>query len=342
MARGGGSRVVLHVGAMKSGTTYLQSLLWTNRELLAERGVLFPGRAGGDQMRGVMDVLGHAAAQAHTGAWQALADEIRAHDGTSVISMEFLGPALPEKVDRVLAGFEDVTVVVTARDLNRNLAAMWQESVQNGRAWTFADFVEGARVSRPHPGRDPESVTPAGKSFWRQQNLVRICRNWSRGGTRLVLVTVPPPGAAPDVLRDRFLSLVGTPADGLVPPPRSNESIGVASAEALRQVNALLETEGLAFPAGQRQRKNFLADTHSAVQRGSEARIGLPLAPWVEEHAAAMVAKLQTLDVELLGDWDELRPVAVPGVDPGSVDPAAVSEAAVAWLAGVVARQIRA
>ncbi len=336
------ARVVLHVGAMKSGTTYLQSLLFANKALLAERGVLVPGQSAGDQTRGVMDVLGHVAGRAHRGAWDALLDQVRGHEGTSVISMEFLGPAVPEKVDRVLDEFDEVTVVVTARDLNRNLAAMWQETVQNGRSWTFDDYVRGARDGRPHPGRDPGDLTEAGRSFWRQHNLVRICRNWSRHDTPLVLVTVPQPGAPHDVLRDRFLTVLGTPADGLVPPPRANESVGAASGEVLRRVNALLDEQGMAFPAGQHQRKRLWSDLRSepAASRVAEPRVGLPLEPWVEEYAATMVSKLQSRDLTLVGDWDELTPRSVPGVDPGSVDTAEVNEAALAWLAAAVTRQI--
>src|SRR4051812_22374835 len=33
----------LHIGAPKSGTTYLQKTLWNNRAALRDRGVLYPG-----------------------------------------------------------------------------------------------------------------------------------------------------------------------------------------------------------------------------------------------------------------------------------------------------------
>jgi hypothetical protein len=58
-------RVVLHVGAMKSGTSYLQRLLMENRELLGERGVLLPGQSWRDQVRGVVDVLDRQGARRH-------------------------------------------------------------------------------------------------------------------------------------------------------------------------------------------------------------------------------------------------------------------------------------
>ena len=39
-------RIFLHIGAIKTGTTYIQSVLRENRERLVEEGVLFPGRVG--------------------------------------------------------------------------------------------------------------------------------------------------------------------------------------------------------------------------------------------------------------------------------------------------------
>ena len=36
-------RVYLHVGLPKTATTYLQTILWANREVLEEQGVRLPG-----------------------------------------------------------------------------------------------------------------------------------------------------------------------------------------------------------------------------------------------------------------------------------------------------------
>ncbi|MCW2760520.1 MAG: hypothetical protein JWR85_721 [Marmoricola sp.] len=338
-----GQRVVLHVGAMKSGTSYLQALLFTNQAVLAERGVLVPGRTWSDQVRSVQDVLGLGSARTGdiSGYWDRLVSETTSYDGTSVVSMEFLGPAAPETAVRIVGEWDDVTVVVSARDLNRQLASMWQETVQNGRTWTFDGYLQSARDSRPRPDRRPEDVTTAGKTFWRQQNVVRLCRNWSATGARVVLLTVPPPGASRDVLRDRFLSVIGVTPDGLDDAPGSNESIGAASTVVLRRVNELLDEAGLRAPQGQHLRKEILAKKVMAARKDIEPRIGLPVAPWVESQAATMVARLQELGVELVGEWGDLTPVEVPGVDPAEIDGAEVAEAATAALARLLANQIR-
>src|SRR3954468_5519858 len=127
-------RVVLHVGVLKSGTSYVQQRLVAAAEDLAARGILFP-TPWNRQVVAVSDVLGvkRRARGDFDGAWGRLAEEVRAWPGTAVISMEFLAPAREQQVAEVVASFPEtpVEVIVTARDLNRTITAMWQESLKN-------------------------------------------------------------------------------------------------------------------------------------------------------------------------------------------------------------------
>lgn len=337
-------RLVLHVGAMKSGTTYLQSLLFANQAVLAGHGVLVPGASRSEQGRAVRDVLGHGArgGPALAGSWDRLVEQMAAHDGTAVVSVELLGPAVPANIEKVLAPFAevDLEVVVTARDLNRNLVAMWQETLQNGRSWTFSEFVDGARAWRPSGDRAPEDRTDAGVLFWRQQNIVRLCRGWSLASGGVRVVTVPPPGAPREVLRDRFVALLGVPAEDLAQAPRANESLGAASAETVRRLNELLDARGLAFPRGMQVRKYLLAKRILAERRRDEPAVGLPVEPWVREQTDRLVHGLQELGVGLVGDWSELTPQDVPGRPDAAVDAIETLEAALAGLTGLVADAI--
>ena len=155
---------MLHVGAMKSGTSYVQSQLFGNKDVLAAQGVLVPGEAWTHQVAGVIDVLGRA--RKGPGAWAALLEELAAWPGTGVISMEFLGPVAPERIAAVVASLRPahVSVVVTARDLNRSIAAMWQETVQNGRWWTWPEYAVAVERARPRP-RGPSSCCCVGSCF---------------------------------------------------------------------------------------------------------------------------------------------------------------------------------
>lgn len=333
-------RLVLHVGAMKSGTSFIQSRLFANKPmLLAERGILVPGMNWLSQVMAARDVLGAGQEQ-----WAKMAGKVHAHEGTSVISMEYLGPVRPVVMRRVLDTFPDhqVDVVVTARDLNRSIAAMWQETVQNGRTWTFADYLAGIEAWRPGHRDETIPAPESGRTFWRQQNLVRIARTWGSADAPVTVVTVPPPGAPRELLWERFCSVLQTPPDGFAPARMDNESVGAASTLVIRRLNELLNEAGLPFPEGTDLRKGVLAKQVLAARKADEPSIGLPVAPWVRDHAAHMISALTDLGVSLVGSWEDLTPVDVPGIDPATLDSALILDAAMAGLAGVLAEQIRA
>jgi hypothetical protein len=335
----GQQRLVLHVGVMKSGTSFLQSRLFANKQmLLAERGILVPGMNWLSQVMAARDVLGSGEEQ-----WAKMAGKVNAHDRTSVISMEYLGPVRPVVARRVLETFpsHQVEVIITARDLNRSIPAMWQETIQNGRTWTFADYVQGIEAWRPGHRDESLPAPESGRTFWRQQNLVRIARTWGELGAPVSVVTVPPPGAPRELLWQRFCSVLGTPPDGFAPARMDNESVGAASTLVIRRLNELLNEAGLPFPEGTDVRKGVLAKEVLAARKSSEPAIGLPVASWVREHAAHMVNALAGLGISPTGSWDDLTPVDVPGVDPATIDHSLVADAAIAGLAGVLAGQIR-
>jgi hypothetical protein len=331
-------RLVLHVGAMKSGTSFIQSRLFANKPmLLEERGILVPGMNWLSQVMAARDVLGSGEEQ-----WAKMAGKVNAHEGTSVISMEYLGPVRAVVAERVASSFpsHQIEVVITARDLNRSIAAMWQETVQNGRTWTFAEYLDGIESWRPGH-RDPSLSAPeSGRTFWRQQNLARIARTWGALAP-VSLVTVPPPGAPRELLWERFCSVLGTPPAGFAPARMDNESVGAASTLVIRRLNEILNDLDLPFPAGTDLRKGLLAKQVLAARKSTEPAIGLPVAPWVAAHAVQLIEGLVEAGVSLVGSWDDLTPVDVPGVDPASVSSELVLDAALAGLAGVLASQIR-
>lgn len=332
-------RVVLHIGAMKSGTTYLQAALYANRDHLADRGVLLPGKRWGRQVDGVLDVLGlehHPTGRSVAGNWAKLADQVRDWSGTAVISVELLAPAGPRQIKRIAEslGRTKIDVVVTLRDLNRTIPAMWQESIQNGRSWLWDDYIADVERGRPRRGRTPADVSQASQTFWRQQNAVRLANLWSKVG-RVHLVTVPHPGAPADLLMSRFADVVGFDHTTLEAAARANTSLGAASTEALRLMNLALDERDLRFPAGIGVRKRHLAKSVLPERAGQEPRIGAPLLPWVAPYARFMVRSLKRQRIRLHGDWADLEPTQVAGIHPSEVTPDQVAAAAVDGYRGL-------
>jgi len=337
-------RVVLHVGTMKSGTSYLQALLFADKPRLAEAGVLVPGAVWADQARAVRQALAPRRGGSRP-RWTAFVEEVRAASGTVVISMEYLGPSNPATIATVLEalGPSEVRVVVTARDLNRTLVSMWQETIQNGRTWTWSEYVVDAEAKRPRAGAGAADRRTPGGTFWRQQDLVRMVADWTGavGADNVELATVPPPGAAPTVLAERFAEASGVDLDTGREVTTANESLGLASLLVLRRVNELLAERDLAFPAGQGVRKRTLAKTILAARRDAEPALGLLTPPWVRAQTERTVAALREAGTRLVGDWADLDPVDVPGVEPDDVPLTDVHEAALEAIAGLVAEQVR-
>lgn len=325
-------RLVLHVGAMKSGTSHIQHLLFTNQDVLASRGVLVPGEVWRDQVDAVSDAL-HRTRVGRTdrpGAWKAMVETVRAHSGLSIISMEFLARAPVERIREVVEQFPDLRVeaVVTARDLGRNLPAMWQERVKNGSTTSWEDYLTAVETRS-----DGE-----GKSFWREQGIAGVVRRWSEvlGTDALTLVTVPPRGAPRELLWERFAEAVGIDPRGMAAPPDSNESLGAASVEVVRRVNAQLQRHDLDHPGCATVVKHRLAKRVLAEHRAEEPGIGFEVPPWLEGAAGQMVSRVADTGVRVVGDLAELTPVSTRGVDPREVSAEEQLAAATAGLEGLV------
>ena len=327
-------RVVLHVGLMKSGTSYLQSRLVSAPEALAAAGVLFPGRAWRDQVNAVSDALGRRQ-RAHgqfDGTWDAMVGEIQAHPGTAIISMEFLGSAPADKVRHVVETLRPARVeaVVTVRDLGRTIPSMWQETLKNGRAWAWREYVDGVR------GR-----TGPGETFWNEQDAVAIVAKWAEvvGRDATTLVTLPRTSAEPELLWERFCSASGVPTEAAPPPTGANESLGAASAALLGRLNPALAD--LAWPDYSRHVKFGLAKTILAGHRYEEEPIGFKGGRWVRRLADEQRHGLTDTGVRVVGDLADLEPVETRGGAPDRVPVEAQLDAAVHAIEELLRRNVR-
>jgi hypothetical protein len=235
-------RVVLHIGTMKSGTSFVQSALMENPAALEAGGVRYLGGTFGRQAKAVRDVYQNPTRTERHGRWHALADEVRTFDGEAgVVSMEFLSFAQGRQLGALLDPFAgvEVDVVLTVRDQFRAIPAQWQTFTRNFGADSWDTYLR--RI-------DASAVTPRGrsraaKSFRRSQDVGRILDRWSgdRRVASVSVVTVPPPDAPRDELWTRFcraagISVVGADLD----QTKENVSLGYASCDFLRRLNVHL------------------------------------------------------------------------------------------------------
>ncbi len=334
------SRICLHVGTMKSATTYLQELADVNAAQLAEQGFLWP--ESDLVFPAVVELLGRDEERpARAGSWERLVQLIAQHSGAAVVSNELLAPVGHGVARRIVEAFAPapVEIVVTVRDLGRVIPSHWQTTLKNGNQLGWKEFAT-AVCAEPAERRSVARSLDVGSWFWRRHDVPAILDRWARQvpRERQRVVTVPAIGGEPTAVCDRFASVAGISAQGFVQPAHDNSSVGAWSAELLRRLNEVApEFERHHFRWGVKQ---ALVQRGLAHRAAGEPRFGLSAEQfaWVKHRADRMIEELRRSGARVVGDLEDLRPTLPPEsvVDPASASDAELLSAAFAGLAGLV------
>ena len=336
------TRVVLHVGAPKSGTTFLQRALWALRSELLEQGVTCPGEAGRDmflasiEVREVFERWGFSREEL-TGTWSRLCAEARAFDGTTVMSHELLAAASEEQARAALSELDglEVHLVLSERDPGRQVMSEWQERVKNGGTQSFEGFSRSVMLQVGHA--DPTSL------FWRYHGVPHVLRRWGSElpPERVHLVVAPRSAADPLELWRRFGQAVGIDTDRAVPPSSAgtaNQTLGVTEVALLRSVNEAL--------AGRIKQPHYARVVKRQFAQGllAEHRSPRPVAPpelVAQLHAIAedWCREVEGQGYRVYGDLAELLPAASAeeAVGPDDVDPRELAALSTALIADLLA-----
>ncbi|MAO80627.1 MAG: hypothetical protein CMH82_08205 [Nocardioides sp.] len=330
----------LHIGLQKTGTSYLQGLFLGNVDALRGAGLdVYPTqrRAAYWLMLDVRDRFRpHDPAQARE-VLRDLPGNLDAAQGrAALVSEESFSPAEDAQIQRLLAACSDreVHVVVTARDLGRQIPSVWQQGLQSGRAMTFPDYL--ARLHKTQG-------TPA--PIWWQKDLPAVLEKWARHvpAERIHVVTVPPPGADKGLLLERFCSVLGIDA-GLLDQSsvgRANRGLRLEQAEVLRRVNAGIPDD--------LKRRDVYGDVGKRgfsvkVLGGAEGRpILLPESEraWCEELSHRYVEHVRAGGYDVVGDVEDLLPRdSAFAPDEQEVTEEQVAQVAVDALTTMVSRQL--
>lgn len=327
-------RAFLHVGTMKSATSYLQALFDRNRDRLGEHGVLWQS-ARLNQYAFLEHNRSEMFPPDAKGSWRRLLAEVHATPGDVLLSMELLA-RLPEPRARAVVeaiGAEETHVLVTARDITRVAPSHWQEIVQNRDTTPWAEWIGTVCAN------DPRTDEPI--PFWQNHYLPGIVESWSAATdpARVHLVTVPRSGGDPDEVWRRFASVLGVPAGDFEAPEFGNTAIGASSAELMRRLNLRLGQD-VDFQTYRWGFKSALAKQTLAPRAAGEPRIGLAPDQHRQLRAVALtsVERLEGAGVRVVGDLADLVPpeeAPHPPYDPGTAADAELLEAALDGLVGL-------
>jgi hypothetical protein len=334
-------KVYLHVGTPKTGTSYLQHVLYHNRRTLLRHGITYPARRFDAHFLAALDLMrmpwGGLEAQA-IGSWDKLAASVRRARGDSIISHEILATASRVQIGRALDGLghgqdAEIHLVLSVRDLVRQIPAEWQENVKHRAALSYGAFLDQIRDPR-REGRIPTW-------FWGVQEIPDILDRWGHDlpPEHVHVVTVPPAGGSPELLWKRFVEAFGL--DGIdlqLDGERANPSLGSAETTLIRRINRAANEE--LEPAFYRPLVRELLAHQTLSRRTKSPRLALPpdAYPWTRQLEEAWITEIRARRYDVIGDLDDLRgaPPAEDYADPDHPDEALVSRAAVDALKAVL------
>lgn len=301
-------RLFVHVGLQKTGTSYLQGVMLKNREALAAQGLdLVPPtkRDSFHLMLMVRDRYSPGRDPASvTGALDRFADQLAAAPGSrALLSQESLAAARPGQVERLLAacGDREVHVVLTVRDLARQLPSAWQQELKAGGATPYGRYL--AQLRR-------HEAAGSGGHPWIHLDPPQVLARWATplGPDRVHVVTVPPSGSSPTLLLERFCRVLEVDPSGLAPDEGpGNTSLGRVQAEVLQRVNAELPEELRRRNTYGDVGKRFFAVPVLGSQERRPIRVPARFRSWCEEVTERQVAAIVEAGYPVEGSLEELR-----------------------------------
>lgn len=294
-------RVYLHIGAPKSGTTFLQTMLWSNKELLRRSGVLLPGEKRTLHNSVAAWARSESPSRAKNGDWARARREIADWPGDALISCEWFTMVPDHLIGRLIDGLQpsEVHVVFTARSYARTVPAAWQERLKLGDAIDLDDMIGSLEAG------DDERWS------WATLDPARVLSRWGEHvpDERIHLVTVPPSGTPSSVLWTRMAQACRLPEEGLsLDGTFANESLTAEAARLMQLVGPqMLDEVGAVGYDKYRWIRNYFCHTLLAKQPGHKIKLLPHELEAVAAHADRAIAALEACDYDVVGDLADLR-----------------------------------
>ena len=234
------SKVLIHIGGPKTGTTAIQTALAENRHALNGRGFLYPG-TGKNQQASLFPLKRIAGFQnfisGDPSLWGQLVDEVNQWEGVVLLSSEVLISVPTDVVNEIVdtIGTSQIEILITGRSLHELVVSQWQEAIKAGDTISLREYANEI-------ARGPKNATDSSLIFWLVADYVTPIQRWSQrlGIENIILQCVDI--AKPDATLRSFEQIAEIPSGLLGTSPQNpvNQSLTYAEAELIRSSNQIV------------------------------------------------------------------------------------------------------
>ena len=234
------SKVLIHIGGPKTGTTAIQTALAENRHALNGRGFLYPG-TGKNQQASLFPLKRIAGFQNFVSGdrlgWEQLVDEVNRWKGVVLLSSEVLISVPTDVVNEIVdtIGTSQIEILITGRSLHELVVSQWQEAIKAGDTISLREYANEI-------ARGPKNATDSSLIFWLVADYLTPIQRWSQrlGIENIILQCVDI--AKPDATLRSFEQIAEIPSGLLGTSPQNpvNQSLTYAESELIRSCNQIL------------------------------------------------------------------------------------------------------
>lgn len=312
------TRLIVHAGFHKTGTTALQSALFAVSEELEKAGYTYPHVGGKAHHKAIYSLMERGWGWEDRGGnppnlkkWPELVKKVKRAKGRAIVSSEFLCELSEEQIARFKAdlGIEDVTIYFTLRPLLKIVPSAYQQHLKIG---IRSDYEKWLHSILDEPG--VSTITP---SFWVRHQHGRVLKKWiaAYGKEKVKLVIVDEKN--PEFMYDVFNQVLELKRPLLVEQREkdSNRSLTVPEIALLRKVNRIYPKKRTWHDYETFIRQGAMKYLTNKVKPGEDAeRLLTP--QWAVDEISKIsnesVAEIKSLGIEIIGDIDSFTQAKIP------------------------------
>lgn len=331
--------VLLHIGPYKTGSTAIQQALFDQRDVLAEHGVLYPGRWRRLFREGhaLMQWAPRGRPVPPMSVWDEFAAGVRARSDVRVcLSTEDFGRLRnADRSRKIVAdlGADRLHIIAVARAYHRLMPSHWQERVKSHERRSYDEWLRELL--------EGDDSLEAHRSFWTSHDVEAMGSRWLDvlPPDRFTLVVTDDSDR--ELLPRTFEQLLGLPTGLLTPAQSTNASLSMNAVEMLRRVNR--EFAERAWPDREYVRliqEGMVRELQTAGRSVGDVPVpALPgwARPLVAERSERRVETIARLGINVVGDPSCLLLPDQPAADAADLGPDRISiDAAALAVSGVV------
>lgn len=308
-------KLVIHAGFHKTGTTALQHSLSASVEALRLQGWNYPVLSHGNSQSDSALALakrgwgwkGGGSKKIPMKTWERLVSRINKGKLDSIISSEFFSELQLADIEKINKAFpkHDVQIVFSLRALDKLFPSNYQQALKGGSDLTYEAWLQ-LIIDDYQKGKR--------SSFWRRNQHAAVIEKWIKvfGPEKITIITSD--AGRPGALFERFEQFLGLHPSTLVRESGTglNRSLLLDEIELILEVNRTYPKDGR-WNEYQTFIKRGFIDTLTSVPAhnadgSNQLRTPADFAKQINEIAAGELSHLSKLNVNILGDINELHP----------------------------------